>query len=50
MNEEQKFRIQCLSEISEQGSSDTLNSLTRQWVDESIKLTIRITLIGLVGL
>jgi cephalosporin hydroxylase len=37
MNEEQKFRIQCLSEISEQGSSDTLNSLTRQWVDESIK-------------
>ena len=37
MNEEQKFRIQCHNEISEQGSSDTLNSLTRQWVDESIK-------------
>lgn len=37
MDEEQKFRIQCLSEISEQESSDTLNSLTRQWVDESIK-------------
>ena len=37
MNEEQKFRSQCLREVSEQGSSDTLNSLTRQWVDESIK-------------
>ena len=37
MNDEQKFRTQCLREISEQGSSDTLKSLTRQWVDESIK-------------
>tara|TARA_B110000238_G_scaffold155022_1_gene167511 strand:- start:250 stop:1032 length:783 start_codon:yes stop_codon:yes gene_type:complete len=37
MNDEQKFRSQCLREVSEQGSSDTLKSLTRQWVDESIK-------------
>ena len=37
MNDEQKFLSQCLREVSEQGSSDTLKSLTRQWVDESIK-------------
>ena len=37
MNDEQKFSSQCLREVSEQGSSDTLKSLTRQWVDESIK-------------
>ena len=37
MNDKQKFLSQCLREVSEQGSSDTLKSLTRQWVDESIK-------------
>ena len=37
MNDEQKFRSQCLREVSEQGSSNTFKSLTRQWVNESIK-------------
>jgi len=37
MDEEQSFRKQCRNEVCEQGSSNTLKSLTRQWVDESIK-------------
>lgn len=31
------FQQQCRKEIAEQGSSDTLQALTRQWMDESIK-------------
>ena len=37
MSEEQKFKIQCLKEVSEQAGSDKLNTLTRQWINESIK-------------
>jgi len=37
MSEENDFRQQCSKEVAEQGNSDTLQSLTRQWVDESIK-------------
>lgn len=35
--DEEEFRRQCLSEVSEQGSSDRFKSLTSKWVEESIK-------------
>jgi cephalosporin hydroxylase len=37
MSEENDFRQQCRKEIAEQGGSDILQTLTRQWMDESIK-------------
>ena len=37
MTEEEIFRKQCLDEISQQGQNASLRSLTRQWINESIK-------------
>ena len=37
MSEEKDFKKQCLEEITQQGKNASLNQLTRQWVDESIK-------------
>jgi len=37
MNEQNDFKSQCNDEIDQQGKSELLNQLTRQWVDESIK-------------
>jgi len=37
MNDEENFRNQCHSEVAQQGGSATLQSLTRQWLEESIK-------------
>lgn len=37
MKENTDFKNKCRDEIVEQGNSDTLKALTRQWVDESVK-------------
>lgn len=37
MSEEKEFKKQCVEEIAQQGKNVSLNQLTRQWVDESIK-------------
>ena len=37
MNEQNDFKNQCNDEIDQQGKSELLNQLTRQWVDESTK-------------
>jgi cephalosporin hydroxylase len=37
MNEEENFRNHCHDEVKEQGKSESLQALTRQWMDESIK-------------
>jgi cephalosporin hydroxylase len=37
MDEEQKFRIECAEEIEKQGANEKLQSITREWMDESIK-------------
>ena len=37
MSDEKNFRKQCRQEIIEQGRNDTFKSLTRQWLNESIK-------------
>lgn len=37
VNDEAEFRQQCHEEINAQASNQQLQSLTRQWVDESIK-------------
>lgn len=37
MSEDNDFRQKCLNEVNIQGNNDTLKSLTRKWMDESIK-------------
>jgi cephalosporin hydroxylase len=37
MSEEQKFRNQCNKEVKQQEQSKTFQSITREWVNESIK-------------
>jgi len=37
MNEEKDFQQKCLEETNEQGDNGTIKSLTRSWIEESIK-------------
>lgn len=37
MSDENEFKQQCRNEIAEQRGSESLQSLTRQWMDESVK-------------
>ena len=49
MNEQNDFKNQCNDEIDQQGKSELLNQLTRQWVDESTKTNYPTTSNGLAA-